>query len=227
MLKKIRHILSIILLLAALGILAWGVWPGQRVMYTQYVEPQAMQVPSTSTSGHVAVLAIRQVKLEWPESMRIGDQAVVTLVFEPAGGEVLLPPPQDGFSDVYASYALMAEGRLEAAGLRVDPADPRRESLPEGQAVKFSWQVDPQQAATYPSKAWLLLRFLPLQGGQAAEAPVFVRLLDIHATSLLGMTGPSARIFGSLGIVLGLALSYDLLINFVKKTRRTRWTQRK
>ena len=175
MLKIIRHIFSLALVSMSLAALVWGVWPGRRSKLVQIIQPGSMQVPGAASL--LAVLVPRQVIMEWPGLLRIGDQGSIDMVFAPVNGEALSQASVAGFADVYASYNLMAEGRLEAAGVRVKPADPRRESLPAGQTVKYSWQVSAQNAAIYPAKAWLLLRFLPLKGGSASELPVYVHAI--------------------------------------------------
>ncbi len=137
---------------------------------------------------------------------------------------------QGELSDVYASYAVMAEGRFEVAGLKVSPANPVRESLLSGHTLKLKWQVRANQAGTYQGNVWLSLRFLPLDGSQAVEVPIFVHALDIRASSFLGISAPVARLAGGMGIIIGLAMSYDVMIYSMrwlrKKSQRTQWTQR-
>ncbi len=229
MLIKLRHALSLILVVVSLSSLVWGIWPVRHTELVQTFLPDGMRIPKGSAATWPAILEVRQVKLDWPETLRIGDKGMVTLQFSPLSGEVLAPPPDIQYTDVYATYNLMAEGRLEAAGLHVDPANPRLESLPAGQTVKFTWQITADKTVSYPARAWLLLHFLPLEEGTASEAPIFVRDLDIRASSLLGMSGTVARLLGGLGIILGLALSLDVMIGGIKKltTKGTRDTKEK
>ena len=231
MLKKIRHIFSLVLAVLGLIALVWGVWPVRRIKLVQIIQPESMQMQAAGAIRGLAVLETRQVTLEWPESLRIGDQGSIDLVFAPVNAGVVAQPPAARFDDVYARYNLMAEGRLEAAGVRVNPADPRRESLPAGQTVKYSWRVSAQKAAIYPANAWLLLRFLPLQGGSASELPVFVHEIEIRETSLLGLSGPAARVVGGIGMLISLALGYDVMISVPRwwsrhKTQRSPRSQR-
>ncbi len=217
MIKTIRRIVSLIVLVVGIGLLTWGTVRNGRQAMTQSITPTEMQLPGNRAGTIPTLLEYRQVRLDWPSIMRIGDQSEATLVFEPAASEILAPIPQGEFSDVYSQYNLMAEGRFEVAGMQVDPAGPVRESLLKNQTIKLKWQISAQQAGNYTGTVWLLLRFLPLDGGPAEEVPILVHQLNLDATSLLGLSGPVARLLGGLGIVVGLALSYDVMIGIIKK----------
>lgn len=226
--KTLRQILALILILVSISLLVWAILPNRHQVVKHYVEPTAMQVASTGLAEVPTVLEVRQVRLEWLSSMRIGDQAEISLAFEPVQGEILAPTPQGKFSDVYERYYLMAESRLEAAGLQVNPAKPVRESLPAGQTVRFRWQVHGESPGIYQGNVWLSLRFLPLDESPASETLIFVGEVDMHATSLLGMGGPQARMLGGVGIIVGLALSYDVIIDLIKwwRGKKTQRSQR-
>lgn len=133
-------------------------------------------------------------------------------MFEQEPEEGLTPIPQEVFPDVYTSYSLMAEGRFEVAGVRADPANARRESLPAGQRIEFKWKVSAAEKGSYTGNMWLTLRFLPLDGGEAVERPIFVHEVKIKAISLLGLGGAMARLLGGVGIIIGMALNYDVMI---------------
>jgi hypothetical protein len=227
MFKRIRLFFSSAMALVSLALLAWGLWPESRSQEMQFIQPHTMMVPAGEAIDRSAVMESRKVTLEWPSSLRIGDMSTIRLVFEPVAGEVLAPQPDTEYTNVYLNYNLMAEGRLEVAGMSVNPPNPRLESLPAGQTIKFTWQIGAREVTTYPARAWLLLHFLPLKGGAASELPIFVRDLDLRATSLLGLSGPSARPLGTIGIMSSLVMSYDLLINFFKKSQRSPWIQGK
>ena len=222
MLTTIRRVLSLLLILAGCGMLLWAWLPNPRQALSQYIEPPAMQAPAAGFAQILASLEVRQVRMEWPTSLRIGEPGAITLSFDPVRSEIIVPKPEAQFSDVYNSYNLMAEGRFEVAGRRVDPANPIRESMPSGQTVKFTWQLSPQEIGTYECNVWLLLRFLPLDGSPASEVPVFVHQVDIQATSLFGLGGPQARLLGGVGIIASVILSLDLLFcRVIKRAERS------
>ncbi len=154
--------------------------------------------------------------------MRIGDSYRIVMIFEPAKSEIQLQDSEHGLRNVYEDYNLMAEGRFEVTGLRVEPANPRRESLPAGQTVRFEWLVNAEKEGSFTGDLWLSLRFLPLDGSPASQVPVFVRQVNIRASSLLGLGGPQARLVGGIGIVAGWGLSLDVMIEVMK-----RWVKKK
>jgi hypothetical protein len=215
--RIIRLFVSLALILGGITLLAWGSIPGSRQRLVQVITPAEMQVPSGEQNLKEAILESRQVVVAWPDSMRIGDQEVISLVFEPVQDVSSDGYAEQGLSDVYASYALMAESRYEVAGMHADPPNPVRESMPAGQSVKFIWKINTREAGRSPGKIWLSLRFLPLDRSEASEVPIFVREVDIRANSLLGMSGPAARLWGSVGIISGIALNYDVMIGTIKK----------
>jgi hypothetical protein len=214
-------------MVASLGMLTWSLWPVQGNQELKVIPPGAMIVPDGVAGKQPALLEQRQVELDRPKTLRIGDSAIVSLVFEELNSAVNTPTNSTGYSDVYSSYNLMAEGKLETASLQVDPANPRLESLLAGQTVRFTWQVRAAAEASYPTRVWLVLHFLPLQGGAAIDVPIFIRDLNIQSTSLLGLSGPAARSLGSICIVVGFGLSYDVLIKILKKSQRSPRTPRK
>jgi hypothetical protein len=208
------------MLLIGICLLIWATLTAKRRVTVQSISPAEMQLPSSGQASQPTILETRQVVLEWPSTIRIGDMAVITLVFEPGKNEPSSDKPQDGFSDVYDKYSLMAEGRFEVAGIRVDPANPTRESMPSGQTVKLKWRVNADKAGEFPGNVWLSLRFLPHDGTETSQTPIFARKVDIHTTSLFGISGPLARLMGGVGIFFSVLVSFDIMIEFVRNLRR-------
>jgi hypothetical protein len=216
MLKKIRHDLALGLLICGTCLLVWATIPVKDRVRVQTVLPQEMRLPNDEQAPQ-AVVEVRQVRLEWPGSMRIGDEGKIMMTFEPSqegsgyAGEVV------ELRNVYDSYNLMAEGRFEAAGIRVDPANPVRESLPEGQRVQYQWKMRVDKQGNYTGRVWLLLRYLPLDGRPASQTPIYVSEVDIRAISLGGISGPLARLLGGLGVALGVLLNYNVMMSWTNK----------
>lgn len=178
-----------------------------------------MALDSNGQATIPSILDTRQVVLEWPTSMRIGDVEVITLIFEPIPSDTTSSIPQGEFTNVYNNYNIMAEARFEVAGISVNPANPTRESMPSGDPVKFNWQIKVEQARYFHGNVWLSLRFLPLDGSHPSQVPIFVREVDIHAASLFRMGGPLARLLGSVGIILGVLIMFDDMISLIRKRK--------
>lgn len=222
MLKKIRRALSIGLLLFGSSLLIWASIPSKHEVVEQAISSSEMQLPSDTQANIPSILETRQVMLEWPSSLRIGDMEGITLVFEPIANDMSANNPQDKFSDVYIDYNIMTEARFEVAGISVSPAIPTRESMPSGRSVKYEWQINAEQVRTFYGTVWLSLRFLPLDGNKAIQKPIFVREVDLHATSLCGMSAPMARLLGGMGIILSVVIIFDDMISWFRKSK-TRW----
>ncbi len=228
--KTFRRAISLALLFIGICLVAWGLWPNPTRWMVEAVPVSAMQAPAGGPGSRQGILQARQVRVEWPQSVRIGEDNEIRLTFQPDPAQENTANAQVARGDVYASYAVMAEGRFEVSGLKVSPANPVRESLLSGHTLNLKWQVQANQAGTYQGNMWLLLRFLPLDGSQAVEVPIFVHALDIRASSFLGLSAPVARLAGGMGIIIGLAMGYDVMIDLgmwlKKKTQRSQWTLR-
>ncbi len=213
--------LSVVLLIAGIGMLTWGILPARHQRLVQLIPP----VSVSEVDGELRTLVVLQdyqVVLEWPVVLRIGDTGRMTLRLEPGPGKVDAQAPPSTAANSVTINNLMAESRFEAAGLQVDPANPRRESLLPGRSVKHVWQISAQKAGTFRGNVWLSLRVLPLSGGAPSDMPVFIHETNIHASSLLGLSGPQARLGGSVGILVGLALGMDGLLTFIRRLKRDR-----
>ncbi len=219
MLKKTRRALSIGLVLFSSCLLIWASLANKRQVVIQSISPAEMQLPTNMQAATPTILDTRQVVLDWPTSMRIGDEEVIILVFEPVLNDALSSNPQGRFSDVYNNYNIMAEARFEVAGINVNPANPTRESMPSGHVAKFNWQINVEQAGSYHGNVWLSLRFLPLDGTPASQEPIFVREVDIHAVSLFGLNAPLVRVLGGVGIILSVLIIFDDMIGLMRKCR--------
>jgi hypothetical protein len=155
MLKKIRRLLLPGLLLISGILLVWAYLPLNRQVVNLTISPREMQLPLSSNLNDPALLENRAVRLEWPSSLRIGDEGMILLEFEPLQEDNSLARRSTSISDAYASYNIMAEARFEVAGIRIDPNNPIRESLPPGKPVHFTWKVSAERAGIYTGNVWL------------------------------------------------------------------------
>jgi hypothetical protein len=225
MLKIFRRVLSLIMLVISVSLIVWASLPNQHQAITQSISRTEMQLPS---SGQVLILSMmedRQVVLEWPNSMRIGEMEEITLSFELVHTDTLSSNFATEFSDVYDSYNIMAEARFEVAGIKVSPVNPTRESMPLGQSVKFKWQVSTDQAGSYDGTLWLSLRFLPLDGSQASQIPIYIHEVGIHSSSLYGLNEMMAFILGGVGVMLAAVIIFDDMIGWVKRLMKKKTTK--
>lgn len=198
--------------------LVWTVIPEKREDSTTILSPAAMQLKIEGQADTPAILNNRRIELAWPTVLRIGDSYTMELNFEPLNDDQLSSAQQQGFSDIYGDYNVMAEARFEVAGLRFEPANPIRESMPFGQGLRFKWKVVADKTGSYDGTIWLSLRFLPLDGSPPSQEPVHVQSTRMHANGLLGMDAPTARLTGGVGVVLGTAfLLADRVVGFRRR----------
>jgi len=216
MLKTIRHGIGLGLLICGVVLLTWASLPVRQQMMEQTILPAEMQLPNNGQPAQ-AVLESKQVIVEWPDSMRIGDSEEIKMIFEPGGVEGIEGSPEIGFSNIYDHYNLMAEGRFEVAGVVVEPANPLRESLPPGQSIVYKWKITADKTGVYPGRVWLSLRYLPLDGKTPTQSPIFVTSINLKLTSLWGISGPAARRLGGLVIILGIMANIDVMIAWMRK----------
>lgn len=219
MLIFLRRSLALILFLLGAVMLVWATWPAGRQMSQQVIGPDGMRLSSDGSGDVAALLETRQVSLEWPSSMRIGDKYQIQLVFEPAVNDVDQSALQTGHVDAYSRYNLMVEGRIEAAGINLALANPTRESLPPGNAVRFVWEVSVDRLGVYNGTAWLSLRFLPLDGGSPMQVPIYVRPMQMHTTGLFNLSGPMVRMAGSISLSLSAAFGFSDLMSWLRRRK--------
>ena len=79
--KKVFLLLGFCLAVFSLTLLAWSYIPSNKQVDVQMLLPGNMSVKSTNASPP-AILEGRQVKMEWSESMRIGEEGIVRLDFQ-------------------------------------------------------------------------------------------------------------------------------------------------
>jgi hypothetical protein len=163
------------------------------------------------------MMETRQAVLEWPKTMRIGEIEEITLIFEPVEGESSSQNLSSVLPELYSIYNVMAEARFEVAGIRMNPTNLTRKSMPVGQAVKFKWEISSDQVGSYKGTMWLSLRLLPLDGSQASEVPIYIHEVQLQTTSLFGMNETMVYIIGGVGIVLSMVIVYSDMIGFVRR----------
>jgi hypothetical protein len=197
--------------------------PNKHQTVIQTISSSEMQIFPTGQVDGALSIPNRQVVLEWPVSMRIGEDEVITLIFEPVVTEPVSSDHSVGNSDVYSHYNLMAEARYEVSGVSVTPTNPIRESMPPRQPVKFSWKVNAANEGSYSGTMWLSLRYLPLDGAPPSQVPIYIQQVTLEASSLFRLNETKAYLLGGVGIVLAAAIVYDNFIAWVlnRKIKKT------
>lgn len=190
-------------------------------------EPAALPEPQP------ALPESRRLNLDWPARMRAGDSDRIRLTLEiDDQGDLVATASAEGHQvtfqtidipNLYDTHNIVAEARLDLAGVVVRPSGSVSEPLLPGQPVIYYWSVQPDQAGTYRGAVWLYLQFVPLDGGQVSRRTVSIQEIEIEATTFLGLGGQTARVTGTIGGVLSTILG----IPFMEDVLRWVWRRRK
>jgi len=166
------------------------------------------------------------LSLEYPAIIRAGDAERVILTLEVDEHGHLTPTAQVGgnvirgeiisIPNVYETHNLMAEARLDLAGMQVQPAGTVSETMLPGQKVVFFWSIRPEQVGNYKGTAWLYLRFIPKDGGPDLRQALSAQLIEIDAVTLLGLRGGPARWLGAFGTAVGAVLGFPLIEDVIQ-----------
>jgi hypothetical protein len=174
----------------------------------------------------------RQLVLEWPEKIRVGDSDVIRVTLEVnedntitptaiiAGHETRGEPVQ--IPNLYATHNVFAEASLDVTGLEISPASEIVEPMRPGRPVSFYWSVRPDKVGSLRGLVWVHLHFIPISEGLESRIPLTAQVLDIEAVNFLGLGGNGARLFGVLGSLVGSVLGLDNVISWVWKLFRRR-----
>ncbi len=194
---------------------------------------QSVLAPTQAPTALPAIPERRLLSLEYPPKIHAGDSHVIRLTLEVDEQGNLTPTAAvDGdeivgetveIPNLYETHTIIAESRLDLAGLEVLPADIISEPLLPGQKVQFYWSVRPEEAGDYRGTVWLFLRFIPKEGGSETRRTLSAQVIEISATTLFGLKATPARTMGAVGSFIGAVLGFpfvdDLLKYFWKKIR--------
>ncbi len=173
-----------------------------------------------------AIPEARRVTLEYPPHIRQGDSDVVRLTLEVNSlGNVTPTAETQGntvkgqtvqIPNLYETHYVIAEARLDLAGVDIRPDGSISEPLLPGQSATFFWSVHPSTPGTYRGTAWLFLRFVDKTTKQESRIPISAQSVEISTSELLGMGGSLARTAGSVGSAVGAVLGFPFAGDLVK-----------
>ena len=192
--------------------------------------PSPTQIPSggeptAAPTQSPAIPEARRLTLEWPPDIKVGDSDVLRLTLEvdPEGNltatavveghetrseKVLVP-------NLYETHNVLAEARLDLAGVEVTPSGDISEPMLPGEPVTFFWSVKPEQVGTYRGTIWVHLRFIPKDGGPESRKALSAQQVEVRAVNLLGLSGNAARWMGLLGTLVGSSLSFEKVVSWI------------
>ncbi len=188
--------------------------------------------PTMTLLPQAAILETRRLTLEFPPRMRAGDSSRIRLQLEVDEQGNLTPTAvvegnvvvgeTIALPNLYDTHRVLAEARLDMAGITVSPPGTISETLQPGLPVVFYWSVRPDAPGRYQGTAWLHLRFIPLAGGEESRIPISVQFVDIEARSFFGLSGGAARGIGTIGSAIGAVLGFPFVDDLLKWLWRRR-----
>jgi hypothetical protein len=186
----------------------------------------AGEPPPSAPSPIPAIPESRRLTLEYPARIKAGDSDIIRLTLEvdtlgnvtptavTAGNEVTGQTVQ--IPNVYDTHNVIAEARLDLAGVETRPGDLISEPLLPGESVNFFWSVRPEAAGTYRGTVWLFLRFVDKTTKEESRKPLAAQTIEISSGDLLGLSGNLARLTGGVGSVVGALLGFPFIDDVLK-----------
>lgn len=212
--------------------------PAAETLPSPTAQPAPTAIPgpaptATAPAASPAILESRRLTLEFPPAMRAGDADLIRLTLEVDELGNLTPTAEIGghvvtgekvaIPNLYDTHNVIAEARLDIAGLEVRPSETVSEPLLPGQSVTFYWSVRPQEVGTYRGMVWLHLRFIPRSGGEESRRAISAQVIEIEVATLFGFKGQAARLVGAVGSLLGAVLG----LPFLKDAAGWLWRRRR
>jgi hypothetical protein len=218
-LRGAAALLGVMVTVASVGLLSWSLWPLPREQSTTVLELETLVASVMEIPSEVALQQIGngiQLTLDTPRRVRIGEAGTVRLSLTPVLTEGTTPE---------GGYSLVAVARLRGPGMIVSPSGARGEPLSPGLATVFEWQVHALRPGGAAVTLALGARFVPAEGGEPIEVPVWARTLELQAVGLGSLSVANARWLALGGMVAGLALSglfrKEWQVWLARRTRRT------
>ena len=186
----------------------------------------SLPMPTQAVDIIPSISEQRLLALEFPPKIRAGDSDIIRLTLEvddlgnitptaeiegnEISGEVVKIP------DLYETHNIIAEAKMDMAGVEIVPTEMISEPLLRGESVTFYWSVLPENAGEYRGRVWLYLRFLPKDGSEELRKTISSQFVEINATTFLGFKAGSARKVGAIGSFLGAVLGFPFVDDIIK-----------
>ncbi len=183
---------------------------------------QPSSVPQPASLQEKRLLAI-----EWPSSIRVGDSDIIRLTLQvDAQGQITPSVEVSGHQllgkeisvpNLYDTDNIIAEARLDMAGLQISPDGAVRQTMLPGQTLVFYWSVSPSQAGSYRGTLWVYLDLVPKAGGNTDQRTLIADRIDIQSNTVFGLSATTARWFGAGGAVFSSILGFPFLEKILEK----------
>jgi hypothetical protein len=164
--------------------------------------------------------------VEFPPQIRAGDSDLIRLTLEVDElGNLTATAESAGnvtqgegiqIPNIYDTHNIVAEARLDMAGVQINPAGTISEPLRPGQTVTYYWSVRAEDVGIYRGTLWFYLRFVPLDGGPEQRQALSAQKIEIEAVNFFGLKAQPARFLGAAGTVVSAILGMPFLEGILK-----------
>jgi len=197
--------------------------PPAAVFATQAVVPTAGPVIEMPP----AIPEMRLLTLEFPPKIRAGDSDVVRLILEMDENGGLTPTVSSAgnvtrgetviIPNLFDTHNVLAEARLDLAGVNVRPSETISETLLPRQKITFYWSINPGDVGNFKGTVWFYLHFIPkTSAGIESRQALSAQPIEIEATSFFGLGATPARWLGIVGTFIGSLLGFPFLESILK-----------
>lgn len=238
--ELIRRSFGILLFSISMIIFIWGIIPNLEKVKELPISAdemhfiQLLNVNENNRDFEIGLTDIQELhskpldsylNLRFPRKIRVGDIGIIRLSLDippqkssESTGESLPSENEiDLIQQVFDEYHVIVETRLELVGFDYLPTGEISEALLPWKAVAFYWNIRPVDKGIYRGTIWMHIRFLPKNGGDEIRQLLTAQTFEIESMDLFGLDGASARISGSIGLVIGLLLNLGFFLR--KKSR--------
>jgi len=173
-----------------------------------------------------AIPEMRMLTLEFPPTIRAGDSDIVRLTLEINDNGNITPTASVAgnqtvgqvvtIPNLYETHNVLAEARLDMAGMDIRPNDVITETLLPNQKVTFYWSLLPAEVGKYKGTVWFFLRFVPKAAGVESRQALSAQVIEIESTSLFGLRAAPARWLGVAGTFISSILGFPFLESILK-----------
>jgi len=169
----------------------------------------------------------RLLTLEFPPKIRAGDADLIRLTLEVDEQGNLTPTAEiDGHEvtgetieveNLYETHYIIAESRLDMAGVQIVPPELISEPLLPEESVTFYWSISAPDAGNYLGTVWFYLRYIPKDGGAESRRAVSAQRIEIESTKFFSiLSADSAKKLGAIGSFLGVVLGFPFVDDILK-----------
>jgi len=198
--------------------LTWGLRAEEVQIQSTQLSPADLVLPdlggstgdSATQTETAPALEERMLELSWPKSLRLGDDGTIRLTVGLPASRVSQSQSRPA---VYDAYNLVLQSQLDLPGVTRTPTGEVSQAMLPDQPVVFLWYLRPSNPGIFSGKVWLHLHFVRRSGGQETRLLLAAQQVEVKVVTLLGMSGSQARLFGSLGLALGLFLVLEGLLS--------------